>query len=570
MGTMLLVEALLVCVVALPVGRGMWRARGATSRLSKELPGFVLLIFSTLALTGLFWYLVGHEALPLQQLDPFALRYERDCLGGIVLTLEVGVWLTLVVGALGYLLGGLPSMASALLALGGMMGGALCLAAIAGRIPLVGLDVLVLGVGVWLLGLLGVSYIGWRGRARSISPLAWSWTAFYGLTVLLAFVIGRLGVWLILLPAVLVFCWLLYVYSGLLLPIETAQDHWQAWRSLLTFALGTNFPFYVIEDWHTRDRHEETLPQPRVAGDPYRRFFSGPGIILNDAAHAAVLWDSLQYRVAPPGLNFTRPFEQVFAAVDLRPQLRNATIEAETADGIVTHTLVFMPQRIAMGQQPLQLGASYPYAEDAVLRAVCDNAFLQHHFTRQENLAEEKLEPISWDSLAQMLAPPILREVILARRCDELHESGTARVEIAQEFVRRLREQLAQVGITLVGGGISNIKVPPEIIEQRLASWEAKWQRDIEARMGEEEAEILKKLDPIWMEAQLDVYTELARILKQASDLDLDLDTIALQLVDALGTMPMKQKNVQDLPTFMWMLMRQGRMQEGGDGNEEA
>lgn len=85
--------------------------------------------------------------------------------------------------------------------------------------------------------------------------------------------------------------------------------------------------------------------------------------------------------------------------------------------------------------------------------------------------------------------------------------------------------------------------------------------------MGDEEAEILKKLDPIWMEAQLDVYTELARILKQASDLDLDLDTIALQLVEALGTMPMKQKNVQDLPTFMWMLMRQGRMQEGGDGN---
>jgi hypothetical protein len=59
------------------------------------------------------------------------------------------------------------------------------------------------------------------------------------------------------------------------------------------------------------------------------------------------------------------------------------------------------------------------------------------------------------------------------------------------------------------------------------------------------------------------VYTDLAQILKQASDLDLDLDTIALQLVDALGAMPPKQKNVQDLPTFMWTMLRHGRTPEG-------
>lgn len=564
MAKMLLIEAILVCLIAFPVGWWVRRARaeGGTS-VWGDFIAFTLPIILAVAVLGLgVWLLALQDILPLQHLPATVWRYDLDCLGGVILISEILLWLCLPVAAIAYLIGGLPSMKIAVLSLALLGVLALLFAVVARKIYLPGLDVLVFGLGVWSVGLVGAVVIAWRGRARTKAPLLWGWTGFFLLCLLIAFTIGRSGVLFILLPAVLVFFATLYVLSIVLLPVQSPQERWNAFCSLLAYALGTNYPIYVIEDWHTREHRDERLPAPRVPGNPFSRFFSGPGIILNDANHAAVLWDSKSYRIAHPGLNFTHTYEQLFAAVDLRPQLRNATIKAETADGITTSTLVFMPQQIASGGQSLKLGASYPYDEAALLRAVCDNAYVEHHFSRDdENLADEQLQHIHWDELSQMLAPPILRDLILSRKCDDLHQSGTARVEIAQEFVRRLREQLAEVGVALVGGGLSNITVSDEVSSQRIANWEAKWKRQIEVELGKEEAEVTAQLDPLWARAQLEVYTDLARILRQSGDLD--LDSIALQLVDALGAMPPRQKNVQDIPTFMWAMMRHGRPQEG-------
>lgn len=574
MATMLLIEAFLVCVLALPVGWVLWRARGGESTPAAGETGFLkkipadLLTFwgAVLLVVGLplllAWLFFWRNPLSRHNLPANFWHYSFSYPGGAVLALEVLLWMCPLLLAVVYLVGGRASLARALRVVVLIGPGTVLLAALAMFTPSA-VDIFGLGLGVFLMGLSIAYYIAWWGRATMKAPLLLSWVGFYGLCVLIAFTIGRLGVLFIFLPAVLAFFIALYVFGALVLPVATAQERWSAFRSLLTFALSTNFPYYVIEDWHTREQREQSVPEPRVAGNPFSKYFSGPGIVLNDANHAAVLWSGVNFRVAPPGLTFTGPFEQLYAAVDLRPQLRTTIIEAETADGIVTKTLVFMPHRIATGGQPLQLGASYPYDGEAVLRAVCDNAYVEHHFSRDaEQLAEEKLERKSWDALTLMFAPPILKELILARTCDELHKPGTTRAEIAQEFVRRLHEQLAAVGIEMVGGGLSNINVPDEVFEQRIANWEARWKRQIEIELGKEEAEIAAMLDPIWAEAQLAVYTELADILRQAGALA--TDAIAFQLVDALATPPMEQKNVQDLPKFMWSLMRRGRPWEGG------
>lgn len=565
MAKMLLIEAILVCLIAFPVGWWVRRARADLRDVGRlGFMAFPLTVISAVVISGLsLWLFAAQDIAPLQHLPAATARYDLDCLGGVLLVTETLLWLCVPVAAVAYLIGGFYSTFFAALSMAFLEISSLCIAAVTRTISLPGLDVLLFGLGVWLAGAAGAFGLAWLGRARSKAPLLWAWTGFFALCVLMAFTIGRSGVLFIVVPAVLVFFGLFYVFAIVLLPVESSPERWQAFASVLTFAMTTNYPFYVIEDWQTRERRDERLPAPRVPGSPFSRFFAGPGIILNDANHAAVLWDSFKHRVAHPGLNFTRTYEQLFAAVDLRPQLRNATIKAETADGITTSTLVFMPQRIAAGSQSLKIGASYPYDEAALLRAVCENDYVEHHFSRTENLAEENLKRIPWDELSQMLAPPILRDLILSRKCDDLHQSGAARVEIAQEFVRRLREALADVGIELVGGGLSNITVLEDVAQQRIANWEAKWKRRIEIELGAEEAEVAAQLDPLWARAQLEVYTDLAQILKQASDLDLDLDTIALQLVDALGAMPPKQKNVQDLPTFMWTMLRHGRAQEG-------
>ncbi len=568
METFLLIEAILVSLLALPLGVLAVRARGrdapaADSGPFKRIPTDLLIywgaVISVAALTLLaawffFWFReLNRHNLPLT-LGPYPFNYA----GVTVLALEVILLLTPVVLALAYLLGQRESLLRAfgVLLLFGLA--VVMLAAITLFLAFVApaLTMAFLMLGIWLLGLFGAYYIAWWGRSQNRMVLMGSWTGCYLLVGLVAFIIGRLGLWFIVLPAILGFIVALYALSGLVLPTANGQERWQALRTLLTFAMGTNFSYYFIEDWQKRENYIDPLPEPRVTGNAFRKYFAGPGVVLTDANHLAVLWDGFKYRVAPPGLTFTEPYEQLYAAVDLRPQLRVTTIDAETSDGVVTNTLIFAPHRIAAGGRQAALGASYPYDEDAVLRAVCDNAYIEHHFDRKDNLADEKLESKQWHELAVMFAAPILKSLMLRRTCNELHEPGTTRVEIATEFVRRLREQLADVGIELIGGGLSNITVPAAVVEQRIESWAAKWKRQIEIELGEEEAEITKMLDPIWAKAQLDIYAELAAILRDAGDQAPEV--IAFQLVDALAASPMEEKNVQDVPKFMWSFMRRG------------
>lgn len=572
METFLLVEAILVAVLALPIGvLAVW-ARGSeappddatvsskrrliSADLFRYWGAVILAMASTLLVAWFFFWFqkLNRHYLPVTW-GPYPFNYA----GITLLTLELILLFTPVLLAVAHLLGGWESLSRAFVVL--LLGGPLVMVFAAVALVLAhlapALTTAVLLVGIWSIGLMGAYYLAWWGRAQKKLVLLGGWTGFYLLAGLIAFTIGRLGLWFALVPAVWGFLSALYAATGLVLPTANVTERWQALRTLLTFALTTNFPYYHIEDWQKRENYLQPLPEPRVAGNPFRKYFAGPGVILTDANHLAVLWDGFKYRVLSPGLAFTQAYEELYEVVDLRPQLRVTTIEAETADGIVTKTLIFAPHRIAAGGRQLALGSSYPYDEEAVLRAVCDNAYIEHHFDRKDNLAEEQLESKKWHELAVMFAQPIFKDLILRRTCNALHEGGTDRIEIAREFVDRLRAQLAEVGIELIGGGLSNILVPDEVVEQRIASWAAKWKRRIEIELGEQEAAIAKMLDPIWATAQLEIYADLARILQQTGTEAPDV--IAFQLVEALGAPPAEQKNIQNLPKFMWTFMRRGR-----------
>lgn len=575
MATILLVEAILVCLFALPLGVLVVHARSGSALstgedvgLLRTIPSDLLFYLLTVLLSIVPTLLLARwlfvpDSLSHHELAALIGPYAFNTVGAAVLALEVHVCFSPLLLALAYLLGGKHSLGRLVFRIMVFVGPLIVLLIFPALLLGPALGLLLLALSIYGLGFLMAYAIAFWGRASKKWRLVSVWTGFYFLCALVAFMIGRLGLLLIFMPAVLGFLVALRVLAGLALPTESASDRWSAFRALLTFGMTTNFPFYYIEDWQTRETRGQPLPEPRVEGNPFRKYFSGPGVVLTDANHLGVLWDGFKFRVPQPGLAFTGPFEQLHAAVDLRPQLRVATIEAETADGIVTKTLIFAPHRIAAGGRQLELGSSYPYDEEALLCAVCDNSYIEHHFSRNtEQLAEEKLERKPWYELALMFAPPILKSLMVMRTCDELHKSGTTRAEIAAEFVYRLREQLADVGIELVGGGLSNINVSEEVSEQRIANWEAKWKCKIEIELGKEEAEITRKLDSIWAEAQLAVYKELADILQQAETLD--ADAIAFQLVDALATLPAEPKNVQELPPFMWSLMRRGRSLGGG------
>jgi ASC-1-like (ASCH) protein len=151
------------------------------------------------------------------------------------------------------------------------------------------------------------------------------------------------------------------------------------------------------------------------------------------------------------------------------------------------------------------------------------------------------LDKVDWDDLIPIVAPPIVKGVIVEYTCDELCAPGDPRVEIRQKILGRLKEVLEPLGIQMLGGGISNI-VPADkdengeskVIKQRIENWKADWKRKIDIELGKGEAEVTRQLESVRTQAQIKVMRDVARIL---GDEAVPEQVIALRLIEAMEEM---------------------------------
>ena len=450
-GLTLLIEAGLACVLAVILGYLLWKSHNAALTL-----GTTTLICNVFLLLALAW-VFDPAHLRFDSLDLRLTKFADNVSvyrATIYLILEIAVWTTALASVLGYFFD--KGMGAGILAVTFTFAAVFCLAVSA--IPYSfyanpdtawGLIIAVALVGtggVWIF-----SSAILRGKGVAFFTLLWF---VFVLTCWIGYqVAGRAGLLLITLPTHFIFWSLLYYFAILSLPIpdhikiptpfnllsfgeDVEPPVWNklfpagerdprvlTLRSVLTSTIGTNYPFYVIEDWKTRETMDKEIPAPHVPGNPYNQFFAGPGIVLNNCDHLAVISDGLKFTVCPPGLSFTKKFEQLYADVDLRPQLRTTTVNAETKDGIGVKIFTFIPNRVwANGRKP-EPGGSYPFDEDAVIKAVYGHAVMDHKFERDPDsqLVTEEVKRRPWPELVLTMTPPILKDVVANYTCNELH-----------------------------------------------------------------------------------------------------------------------------------------------------
>jgi hypothetical protein len=449
-GLTLLIEAGLACVLAFILGYLLWKSFNAALTLSAT----TLVCNSFVLILAL---LLNSARLPFDSLDLGLTKIADNVtlyLATTYLILEIAVWTTALTSTLGYFFD--KGMGAGILAFGFTFAATVCL--LANGMPPFFYDnpntTWGLLIGVALVGTGGIwmfSSMFLRGKGVAFFILLWF---VFVLTCWLGYeAAGRAGLLLITLPAQFILWGVLYYFAVLSLPIE---DHakiptlynllpfgdpveppvWRTLfpsgdkdprvrtlRSVLTLAMGTNYPFYVIEDWKTRATMDKDIPDPQVPGNPYNQFFAGPGIILTNCERLAVTTDGMKFRTCPPGLSFTEKFEQLYTDVDLRPQLRATTVNAETKDGINVKIYTFIPNRVwADGRKPM-LGGAYPYDEEAVIKAVYDHAVMERKFERdpENQLVTEEVKRRPWPELVLTMGPPILKDVVAHYTCNELH-----------------------------------------------------------------------------------------------------------------------------------------------------
>lgn len=429
----------------------------------------------------------------------------------------------------------------------------------ASRYGWIGLSIAVLVVGI-LAGLVGRKI----GGSRGIRLVVLLWLGFASSAMVGFWVAGAPGLVVVSLATTILFWVTLHVFSDFVLPLneppQDPSDRTAAFRSLLTFSLGTNFPYHVMEG---RELEE------RVEGNPYKSFFAGPGIVITGCDHVAVLTDGVSLKVVDaPGLVFTKKFEIVQCVVDLRQQLRSFFVEARTKDGIAIRVLTFIPFRIDWGGRQPSPGKPFPFKSEAIFRAV-----------RSEPVEQEQDHKHTWDDLVEIHATRIMRDIICHYDFDELCLAVSATIEnrpeeddiekrysqderpfkgkrkednrykIRDELVERLTEEVKEFGIEVIGGGISNIlPIDNTVTKRRIDNWRAKWQKRLIVKEADRQARRMRLTEQARNEVERELLAAASDMLcdSLARGQDMSDELLAAAVVASLERMA-ENPNVKEL-----------------------
>ena len=294
-------------------------------------------------------------------------------------------------------------------------------------------------------------------------------TISFALALVWAFIGHRQNGWpgAIFLPLAIYLFFLASVFlvSRHLFPIKGRSQQWDAFWTLLSYILAFNRPSSVIENGKVSER---------IPGDPTAPF--GSGVILTGPTHAAVMETPTRFsRVIRPGVGFVGRTEEIKEAVDLRWMLKFTSLKTETQDGVPIHMGLFCIPFINRGDPEDYPGEDFPILEEALLQAVY----------RQRG-ADQEGEAHYWHDFAMYVVTNHLRQELREYKFDDLFEyegQDPPRVDIIKKLnfkpPVKLKQELAEHGIGLMFAGFGTLKISEEqqeqILEQRIASWQATW-----------------------------------------------------------------------------------------------
>ena len=156
--------------------------------------------------------------------------------------------------------------------------------------------------------------------------------------------------------------------------------------------------------------------------------------------------------------------------------------------------------------------------------------------------------------MSRLIATRILQDIISQHRFDDLYgpyqaKGDPPRKGVAQELVRRLRDELGEMGIELVGGGGSDLQpVAPEVYEKRVENWKEGWEYRIALQKTESQAEFVEMVERVRLEAQAELILDMGRRLEASlADTELHPPAAIRQFMMLLDELMRQQPTLQDV-----------------------
>jgi regulator of protease activity HflC (stomatin/prohibitin superfamily) len=362
----------------------------------------------------------------------------------------------------------------------------------------------------------------------------------------------------------------LMIISQFVLPVQTELERRKVFDHLMNFASGTTGPILFVKDGKMVGRKEEL-----------RRY--GHGVALVDPVSAVVIeraaalrWrfpladadarsrpggaraagaGPALVRAAGPGIVFIAPGERIVATLDLRRQSRGTSAEGLTRDGIecgahisVTFGLDPDPDRRA----PAEAGAAQPYERvERNLPAFPFNA--GSAFRAVYGVALGEKQAVEWTDLPLMVAVERYRDVLSEYRLDDLFQSTRPDFYPFADFVARVTRVvkdapvLRERGLIVYSVGIGDLKLPREVVNQRIRSWQARWQKATIQQEAAAETQAMRTESRWQAEAQQMIFKDIQQLLGATED-PVARKALSLMLIKALQRAAADPHTRQRLP----------------------
>jgi hypothetical protein len=319
----------------------------------------------------------------------------------------------------------------------------------------------------------------------------------------------------------------LAIISQFVLPVQSPGERRQVFNHFMNFVTGQAGPVLFVRDG-----------QLVGAKDEVRRY--GHGVALVDSVSAIVLEQAAARNVQPqaetagedrgnpqsgqrdlaraagPGVVFIRPGERIVKTLDLRRQARGLQVQALTGEGIECSAYVSVT--FGLDPDPDRLRTSQPPSGERVMPTDAFNA--RSAFRAVYGMALGEQQPVEWTDLPVTVAAECFR-IVLAEYClDDLFEPTRPAFYPFKQFKDRINATvkaapvLAERGIAVYSVGVPELKLPREVVNQRVRLWQAHWQKVTIDR----EAAVEQQAITTYRHRQTKAQTQLLRDLQKLMD----------------------------------------------------
>ncbi|MBM3130298.1 MAG: hypothetical protein FJ009_16935 [Chloroflexi bacterium] len=407
----------------------------------------------------------------------------------------------------------------------------------------------------------------WRGASLLLPGIPFPGYLAERLTsLILAFVLGMF--WLLAGTA---------LAAQFLFPVPTLRARLDAWWCLLVWYIGFHRQGYLVRNGKAQDH---------LKGN---RFGGWAGVAIVDSSSAAVMDDGLEYtrtlgpnvvqprwfgNVLPAARSstfFLNRYEQVCGAIDLRRQRYMRVVQAITRDGIEIKCDLYVDFQIQRDPRKARPGVPYTFDDGSVFRAVYTEA------VRKEQGRPPEIIPVKKEQGQSSETPPVkkeqeqpqesmfkhqtgsqpkseyrwvdavinegaeeLRNAIARYTLDQLYATGEPerepRVEIEQSLLPLLQNRMRPKGVDVLNITLGVFYAPPSVIDQRVDTWKADWERRQKVTAAQGEAEQQRRTEIARALAQLEMIEYITKALPSGNDA-LSKDIVTLRLIQSIEAM---------------------------------